>query len=273
MAGHLVDAGHEVAVFNRTASVAERFGEEHPGARIATTPAEACEGAEIGMLIVGNDDSVRSVALGPDGALAGMSAGGVLVDHTTASAKLAIELAAVAGELDIGFIDAPVSGGEAGAQNGVLTVMCGGDAAPFSRVEPIMEAYSGTRTLIGPTGAGQTTKMVNQMAIAGILQGLSEALNLGMTAGLDMDKVLGTISHGAAGSWQMSNRGTTMVADKFDFGFAIEWMVKDLGIALEEAERLGVPTPVTTIVNGYYEELAASGDARSDTSALIRRLR
>lgn len=273
MAGHLVEAGHEVAVFNRTTEVAERFCSQFPAARLATSPADACVGAEVALVIVGNDASVRSVTLGPDGALAGLSSGAVLIDHTTASATLALELAEASRERGIGFIDAPVSGGEAGAQNGVLTVMCGGDEETFGRVEPIMEAYSGTRTLIGATGAGQTTKMVNQIAIAGTLQGLSEALNLGMAAGLDMDKVLATISNGAAGSWQMSNRGATMVADEFDFGFALEWMIKDLRIALEEAQRLNVPTPIATIVNGYYEELAASGEARSDTSALIRRLR
>lgn len=273
MAGHLVQAGHDVAVYNRTGEVAERFCAEHPSARLADSPADCCRGADVGMLIVGNDDSVRSVALGSDGALAGLRSGAVLVDHTTASASLAVELAEAAGEVGVGFIDAPVSGGESGAQNGVLTVMCGGDEATFEVVEPLMAAYSGTRTLIGPTGAGQTTKMVNQVAIAGLLEGLAEALNLGITAGLDMEKVLATISNGAAGSWQMSNRGHTMVADEFDFGFALEWMIKDLGIALAEAERLGVPTPIATIVAGFYEELAANGDGRLDTSALIRRYR
>ncbi len=273
MAGHLVVAGHDVAVFNRTAAVAERFCAEHPGARLANSPADACAGAEVGLLIVGNDDSVRSVALGEDGALAGLDAGAVLIDHTTASAAVAIELGEAAAASGVGFIDAPVSGGESGAQNGVLTIMCGGGQSTFDRVEPIMSAYSGTRTLIGPIGAGQTTKMVNQIAIAGTIQGLAEALNLGMSAGLDMDKVLATISNGAAGSWQMSNRGSTMVADSFDFGFAIEWMIKDLGIALAEARRLGAPTPVASIVAGYYDELLESGEGRSDTSALIRRFR
>lgn len=272
MAGHLVAAGHDVAIFNRTRSVADRFCDEHPDARLAVSPADACEGADVGVLIVGNDDSVRSVALGDDGALRGLSSGGVLIDHTTASATVAVEIGEAAAALDIGFLDAPVSGGESGAQNGVLTIMCGGDQPTFDRVEPLMEAYSGTRTLIGPIGSGQRTKMVNQLAIAGTIQGLSEALNLGMAAGLDMDKVLATISNGAAGSWQMSNRGSTMVADSFDFGFAIEWMIKDLGIALAEADRLGAPTPVATLVAGFYEELQAAGDGRKDTSALIRRL-
>ncbi|MDW3179308.1 MAG: NAD(P)-dependent oxidoreductase [Acidimicrobiia bacterium] len=273
MAGHLVAAGHDVAVFNRTTAVAERFCEEHPGARLANSPADACADAEVGVLIVGNDDSVRSVALGDDGALAGLNAGAVLIDHTTASATVAIKVGEAAALSGVGFIDAPVSGGESGAQNGVLTIMCGGDQSTFDRVEPIMTAYSGTRTLIGPIGSGQTTKMVNQIAIAGTIQGLAEALNLGISAGLDMDKVLATISNGAAGSWQMSNRGSTMVADSFDFGFAIEWMIKDLGIALAEAHRLGAPTPVASIVAGYYDELMESGDGRSDTSALIRRFR
>lgn len=272
MAGHLATAGHDVAVFNRTRAVAERFCEEHPAARLAVSPADACDGADVGMLIVGNDDSVRSVALGDDGALAGLSDGGVLIDHTTASATVAIEIGEAAATLGIGFIDAPVSGGESGAQNGVLTIMCGGEQPTFDRVEPLMATYSGTRTLIGPIGSGQTTKMVNQVAIAGTIQGLSEALNLGISAGLDMDKVLATISNGAAGSWQMSNRGSTMVADSFDFGFAIEWMIKDLGIALAEANRLGAPTPVATLVAGFYDELQASGEGRSDTSALIRRI-
>lgn len=272
MAGHLAAAGHDVAVFNRTGAVAERFCEEHPAARLAVSPADACDGADVGMLIVGNDDSVRAVALGEDGALAGLSSDGVLIDHTTASATVAIEIGEAAANLGIGFIDAPVSGGESGAQNGVLTIMCGGEQPTFDRVEPLMTTYSGTRTLIGPIGSGQTTKMVNQVAIAGTIQGLSEALNLGMSAGLDMDKVLATISNGAAGSWQMSNRGATMVADSFDFGFAIEWMIKDLGIALAEANRLGAPTPVATLVAGFYDELQASGEGRSDTSALIRRI-
>ncbi len=273
MAGHLVSAGHQVSVYNRTTEVAERFVSEFPGSTLASTPAQACQGADVGILIVGNDDSVRSVALGPDGALAGLAEGSILIDHTTASATIAHELADAAATKGVGSLDAPVSGGEAGAQNGVLTIMCGGDDQTFATAAPLIEAYSKTRTLIGATGAGQTCKMVNQIAIAGLLQGLSEALNLGVLAGLDMEKVLGTISDGAAGSWQMSNRGQTMVDDQFDFGFAVEWMVKDLGIALAEAERLGAPTPIASMVAEYYDELMGSGESRSDTSVLIRRLR
>lgn len=273
MAGHLATAGHSVTVYNRTSSVADRFAAEFPDAAVAASPAAACDGADFGILIVGNDDSVRSVALGDEGALAGLDDGSILIDHTTASATIAHELAAAGKAKNIGCLDAPVSGGEAGAQNGVLTVMCGGAQDTFDRALPIISEYSKTRTLIGETGAGQTCKMVNQVAIAGLLQGLSEALVLGVEAGLDMEKVLATISDGAAGSWQMSNRGQTMVDDSFDFGFAIEWMVKDLGIALAEAERLGVETPVATLVSSYYDELMGSGESRSDTSVLIRRLR
>ncbi len=273
MAGHLVTAGHTVSVFNRTTAVAERFVEAFPAARLAVSPADACSGAEFGILIVGNDDSVRSVALGDDGAIAGLPNGSILIDHTTASATIAHELAEAAAGKQIGCLDAPVSGGEAGAQNGVLTIMCGGDQDTFNTSEPIITHYSKTRTLIGGTGAGQTTKMVNQIAIAGLLQGLAEALTLGIEAGLDMERVINTISDGAAGSWQMSNRGQTMVDDQFDFGFATEWMVKDLGIALAEAKRLGVDTPIATTVAGYYDELIEAGESRSDTSVLIRRIR
>ncbi len=273
MAANLLAHGHDVRVYNRTADVAERFCAEHPRATHAASPRDACDGADVGVLIVGNDDSVRAVALGTDGALAGLAAGTVLIDHTTASATVAEELAAAASAVGVGSLDAPVSGGEAGAINGVLTIMCGGDQETFDAALPVLLAYSKTRTLIGPTGSGQRTKMVNQVAIAGLIQGLSEALNLGMAAGLDMDKVLATIADGAAGSWQMSNRGKTMVDGTFDFGFAIEWMIKDLGIALAEAERLGAATPIATQVTDFYRELNSSGDARSDTSALIKRLR
>ncbi len=273
MAGHLVAAGHTVSVFNRTTAVAERFVGEFPAARLAVSPADACAGADFGILIVGNDDSIRSVALGDDGVIAGLPDGSILIDHTTATAMIATELAEVAATKHIGCLDAPVSGGEAGAQNGVLTIMCGGDQSTFDEALPIITQYSKTRTLIGGTGAGQTTKMVNQLAIAGLLQGLSEALTLGIEAGLDMEKVLATISDGAAGSWQMSNRGQTMVDDQFDFGFAVEWMVKDLGIALAEAKRLGVDTPIAATVAGYFDELMDAGESRSDTSVLIRRLR
>lgn len=273
MAANLLRAGHDVSVFNRTTEVAEQFCRENPAARLAATPREACVGADVGILIVGNDDSVRAVALGADGAIAGLGEGAILIDHTTASAGIAEELAEAAGAVGIRSLDAPVSGGEAGAVNGVLTIMCGGDDETFASAAPVMDAYAKTMTLIGPTGSGQRTKMVNQLAIAGLVQGLSEALNLGIVSGLDMEKVLATISDGAAGSWQMSNRGQTMVDDKFDFGFAVEWMIKDLGIALREAERLGAPTPIASQVADYYRELADSGDARSDTSALIKRLR
>ncbi len=273
MAGHLVADGHEVVVYNRTTEVAERFVDEHTAASMAATPAKAAEGADAAILIVGNDDSVRAVAMGADGALAGLPEGSILIDHTTASATIAHELAEAGTSKSIGALDAPVSGGESGAQNGVLTVMCGGTQDTFDRADQLMTSYSKTRTLIGDTGAGQTTKMVNQIAIAGLLQGLSEALALGMAAGLDMERVLATITDGAAGSWQMANRGATMVADVFDFGFASEWMVKDLGIALQEAERLGSPTPVASLVAGYYDELLKNGEHRSDTSVLIRRLR
>ena len=272
MAGHLVEGGHDVTVFNRTTEVAERFVAQYPDARLAHSPAGATTNADAGFLIVGNDDSVRSVALGPDGALAGLPDGSLLIDHTTASATVAHELANAAASKNIGVLDAPVSGGEAGAQNGVLTIMCGGTEDTFERADAWMQSYGKTRTLIGDTGAGQTTKMVNQLAIAGLLQGLAEAMNLGVAAGLDMDRVLQTITDGAAGSWQMSNRGKTMVEDQFDFGFASEWMVKDLRIALAEAERLGAPTPVASLVASYYDELIANGEARSDTSVLIRRL-
>lgn len=272
MAAHLVNAGFGVRVYNRTASVTERFLEENPSATAASNPREACEGADFAILIVGNDASVRAVALGPEGAFAGLREGAILIDHTTVSATIANELAAAGSEKNIACLDAPVSGGEAGAQNGVLTIMCGGDETTFATAEPIIANYSKTRTLIGPTGSGQRAKMINQIAIAGLLQGLSEALNFGMKSGLDMDKVLATICDGAAGSWQMSNRGSTMVKGEFDFGFALEWIIKDLDIALSEAEMVGAPTPMTSQVFEFYKELAASGDARSDTSALIKRL-
>ncbi len=273
MAGHLVEAGHEVTVFNRTSSVAERFVAEHPSATLASSPAAAAAGVDAAILIVGDDDSVRSVAMGENGVLSTLSEGAILIDHTTASATLARELADAAAPKNVGLLDAPVSGGESGAQNGVLTIMCGGSEQTFDLADPIMAAYGKTRTLIGATGAGQTTKMVNQLAIAGLVQGLAEALNLGLAAGLDMDKVLATITDGAAGSWQMSNRGHTMVDDRFDFGFAAEWMLKDLRIAVAEAQRLDAPTPVATLVASYYEELLENGEARSDSSVLIRRLR
>ncbi len=271
MAGHLTTRGHEVTVSNRTATKAVDWVAAH-GGRSAPTPREAATGADVVLLCVGNDDDVRSVVLGPDGVLAGMAPGATLVDHTTASADLARELHATCAAAGVGFVDAPVSGGQAGAQNGVLTVMCGGDADVFARVEPVLAAYARAVTLVGPAGSGQLTKMVNQLAIAGVVQGLSEALAFGMRAGLDMPTVIDVISKGAAGSWQMENRGPTMIRDEFDFGFAVEWMRKDLGICFDEAERNGAVLEVARIVDGYYAEVVAMGGARWDTSSLIRRL-
>ena len=268
MAGHLAAAGHRVAVFNRTASVAQRWSGEHQG-RVAATPAEAAAGAAIVFMCVGADDDVRAVVYGDSGALAAMGEGSVLVDHTTASADLARELSAACAERGIGFVDAPVSGGEAGAQNGVLTVMCGGEAAHFERARPVMDAYARAVTLIGGAGSGQLTKMVNQICIAGLVQALSEGLEFGRRADLDLDAVLDTISQGAAGSWQMANRGTTMAAGEFDFGFAVDWMRKDLGIVLSEAERNGAPLPVTSLVDQFYKRIQELGGGRWDTSSLI----
>ncbi len=272
MAGHLAAAGHQVAVFNRTTSVAQRWSGEHSG-RVAATPADAARGAEIVFMCVGADDDVRAVAYGDDGAFAAMGDSSILVDHTTASADLARELAAACFERGIGFVDAPVSGGEAGAQNGVLTVMCGGAAEHFERARPVMDSYARAVTLIGPAGSGQLTKMVNQICIAGLVQALSEGLEFGRRAGLDLDAVLATISQGAAGSWQMSNRGSTMTADEFDFGFAVDWMRKDLGIVLAEAERNGAPLPVTSLVDQFYKRVRELGGDRWDTSSLITLLR
>lgn len=272
MAGHLAAAGHEVTVYNRTAARADAWVDQHGGTS-RPTPAEAVRGAGAVFMCVGNDDDVRAVASGPDGALAAMSDGAVLVDHTTASAALARELHQLAATSGRGFVDAPISGGQAGAENGTLTIMAGGDEAAFAAVEPIMAAYSQARTLIGPPGSGQLTKMVNQIAIAGLVQGLSEAIDFGLRADLDMEKVLETISKGAAGSWYLDNRARTMVADEFDFGFAIEWMTKDLGICLDEGGRLDAELAVTRLVDGYYGELIDRGGARWDCSALIRRLR
>ncbi len=272
MAGHLAAAGHEVTVHNRTAEKASAWVERH-GGDSAPTPAAAAEGAELVFTCVGNDDDVRSVVLGPDGALATMSSGSILVDHTTASATLARELHAAGASTGVGVLDAPISGGQAGAENGVLTVMCGGDQEVFDRAAPVIDAFSRACTLIGPTGSGQLCKMVNQITIAGLLQGLSEGIAFGQRAGLDMATVLDVISKGAAGSWQMEHRGTTMAADEFDFGFAVEWMRKDLGICFAEADRNGAELPVARLVDGYYAELEAQGGARWDTSSLIRRLR
>ena len=271
MAGHLQAAGHDVTVYNRTMAKAEAWVAEH-GGKMAATPSVAAEGCDIVFSCVGADDDLRAVTTGADGAFSAMQEGSIYVDNTTASAHVAKKLNAVAGELGIGFIDAPVSGGQAGAENGVLTVMCGGDAAVFARAEPVMRAFGKIVTLIGGAGAGQQAKMVNQICIAGLVQGLSEALNFGKTVGLDMDAVLDTISGGAAQSWQMVNRGKTMVAGEFDFGFALDWMIKDLNICMDEASQNGAPLPITEQVLEFYKELSDQGHGRNDTSALIRRL-
>lgn len=268
MAGHLAAAGHQVAVFNRTTSVAQRWSGEHSG-RVAATPADAARGAEIVFMCVGADDDVRAVAYGEDGAFAAMRDGTVLVDHTTASADLARELAAACSERGIGFVDAPVSGGEAGAQNGVLTVMCGGAAGHFERARPVMDSYARAVTLIGPAGSGQLTKMVNQICIAGIVQGLSEGLNFAVRAGLDAERAVEVISGGAAQSWQMENRAATMLAGKYDYGFAVDWMRKDLGIAMEEGDRNGARLPLTALVDQFYKHVQARGGKRYDTSSLM----
>ena len=271
MAGHLAKAGHDVTVYNRTGSKAARWTEEFAGTW-AATPSEAAAGNEIVFACVGNDDDVRSVTMGADGAFEGMSAGTVFVDHTTASADVARELAAVAAERGLGFLDAPVSGGEAGAVNGVLTVMVGGDRAVFDRCRNIIDAYARAVTLLGPVGSGQLTKMANQICIAGVVQGLSEALNLAQRSGLDAKLVLDVISKGAAQSWQMENRGTTMVDDEFDFGFAVDWMRKDLDICLAQGHRVGALLPLTALVNEFYARVQARGGGRWDTSSLMRLL-
>ncbi|MEL6234864.1 MAG: NAD(P)-dependent oxidoreductase [Pseudomonadota bacterium] len=271
MAGHLAAKGHSVTVYNRTTAKAEAWVAQHGGAH-AATPREAAAGAEIVFLCVGNDSDLRSVALGADGALAGLAEGAVLVDHTTASAAVAREIYAAAAERGVGFVDAPVSGGQAGAENGVLTVMCGGDAPVYATAEPVIAAFARACRLMGEPGAGQLTKMVNQICIAGLLQGLSEGLAFAQKAGLDGQAVLDVISKGAAGSWQMENRGTTMLEGKFDFGFAVDWMRKDLGICLSEAELNGAPLPGTALIDQHYKDVQAMGGGRWDTSSLIARL-
>ena len=273
MAGHLVAASHDVTVYNRTGAKAESWVARH-GGRSAVTPREVGEASDIVMVCVGNDADVRSVVLGPDGVLAGLAKGTVLVDHTTTSANLAREIGAAAAAAEVGFVDAPVSGGQAGAENGVLTVMCGADdSAVFERAREVIAAYSRACELLGSVGSGQLAKMVNQICIAGIVQGLSEGINFAQRAGLDVEQLVGVISQGAAGSWQMVNRSATMAQDKFDFGFAVEWMRKDLGFCLDEARRNGSLLPVTEIVDGYYAEVEAMGGRRWDTSSLIKRLR
>jgi 3-hydroxyisobutyrate dehydrogenase len=273
MAGHLHLAGHRVSVYNRTATKSIAFCAEYAGAKNGLTPKAAVAGADIVFCCVGNDDDLRSVVLGPDGAFAGMKPGAVLVDHTTASANVAREMYAAARVAGLQFIDAPVSGGQAGAQNGALTVMCGGDAAAFETVKPVGMAFSKAFTLMGGSGAGQLTKMVNQICIAGLVQGLSEAVAFGQKAGLDVNQVLDVIGKGAAQSWQLDNRGKTMVADKFDFGFAVDWMRKDLGLVLDEAKRNGARLPVTALVDQFYADVQALGGQRWDTSSLVKRLR
>jgi len=272
MAGHLALAGHQVTVYNRSGEKRQAWCKEFTGSA-AATPREAVADCEFVFSCVGNDDDLRSVVLGEQGALAGMRKGAVFVDHTTASANVARELSAEAAKRGIAFVDAPVSGGQAGAQNGLLTVMCGGEAAAFEAAKPVAMAFSRAFTLLGPSGAGQLTKMVNQIAIAGLVQGLSEAISFGARAGLDMEQVLEVIGKGAAQSWQMDNRGKTMIADKFEFGFAVDWMRKDLGLVLDEAKRNGARLPVTALVDQFYADVQALGGNRWDTSSLIRRLK
>jgi 3-hydroxyisobutyrate dehydrogenase-like beta-hydroxyacid dehydrogenase len=272
MAGHLAKAGHDVTVYNRTAAKALEWVADH-GHIASPTPAEAAEGAEFVMMCVGNDHDVREVALGEHGAVHAMAAGTILVDHTTASADVARELAAACGERGIGFVDAPVSGGQAGAQNGQLTVMCGADEeAVFDRAREVIMAYARECRRLGTAGAGQTTKMVNQICIAGLVQGLAEGINFAQRAGLDVDEVIATISKGAAGSWQMENRSKTMAAGEFDFGFAVEWMRKDLAICLAEADRVGARLPVTALVDQFYAQVIERGGRRWDTSSLVQLL-
>ena len=272
MAGHLANNGYSVCVYNRTAAKADNWAQTYKGDS-APTPAAAAKNVDVVFACVGNDFDIEEVCCGKEGAFSAMKAGSVFVDHTTASASIARKLSKLAAQSGIHFIDAPVSGGQAGAENGVLTVMAGGDADSFEKVAPIMSSYGRAVTLMGPVGSGQLTKMVNQIAIAGLLQGLSEALNFATNVGLDEKLVLDVISKGAAQSWQMENRGTTMVDDKFDFGFAVEWMRKDLGICLDEANASGARLPVTALVDQFYAQVVAMGGARWDTSSLIKLLR
>jgi 3-hydroxyisobutyrate dehydrogenase len=271
MARHLASKGHEVTVYNRTAAKADDWVAKHKGKK-AATPAEAAKGAEIVFTMVGNDDDLRSVVYGDKGVLAGMAKGAILVDHTTASAFVAREVEAEAKKKGIGFLDAPVSGGQAGAENGQLGIMVGGDADTFAKAEPVMKIYAKALTLIGPCGAGQLTKMVNQICIAGLVQGLSEAMNFAVKSGLDTEKVLSVITAGAAGSWQMQNRAKTMVEGKFNFGFAVDWMRKDLAICLDESKRNKARLPVTALVDQFYAQVQARGGGRYDTSSLIHLL-
>ncbi|SDN30219.1 3-hydroxyisobutyrate dehydrogenase [Lutimaribacter pacificus] len=272
MAGHLVKSGHEVCVYNRTPAKAEKWVAEHGGTS-APTPRAAAQGADFVMACVGNDDDLRAVVLGDDGALAGMAEGTVFVDHTTVSAKVTAELYEAARAQGVGFVDAPVSGGQAGAENGVLSIMCGGDTGHYDRAEPVMQAYGRSIKRLGESGAGQLTKMVNQICIAGLVQGLSEGLAFAQKAGLDGKAVVEVIKGGAAGSWQMENRHETMLEDFFDYGFAVDWMRKDLGICLSTADELGAALPGTALIDQFYKDVQNMGGGRWDTSSLIRRLR
>ena len=272
MAGHLVAAGHEVRVYNRTTAKSEQWAKEHGGTACAT-PADAAAGADFVALCVGADADVRAVSYGDDGVLATMKSGAVLVDHTTASAELARELGEKCSAQGIGFVDAPISGGQAGAENGALSVMCGGDQAHFDQALPQIDAYSSAVTLVGPVGSGQLTKMCNQILCAGAIQGAAEAIAFGQKAGLDMSKVLAAVTQGAAGSWYLTNRGETMVNDEFDFGFAVDWMAKDLGLVQQEAAAVGAETPLTEMVNGYLKATQDAGENRKDATAIIRRYR
>ena len=271
MAGHMAANGHDVTVYNRTAAKAEKCAAEHGGSH-AATPREAAQGADVVCSCVGNDDDLRSVVYGDDGILAGMKDGAIFVDHTTASADVAREVAEAAAGKGIRFIDGPVSGGQAGAENGKLTVMCGGEQGPFDEAQPVMDCYAQAVTLLGPVGSGQLCKMVNQICIAGLVQGLSEGINFGTKAGLDMTKVIDVISKGAAQSWQMENRAATMIDDEFEFGFAVDWMRKDLGICFQEAKSNGARLPVAALVDQFYAGVQAKGGNRWDTSSLLRLL-
>ncbi len=271
MAGHLVKAGHTVTVWNRSAAKAAKWVDQHKGQK-AATPKEAASGAELVMACVGNDDDLRSVTYGDTGILAGLAKGAIFVDHTTASADVAREIGEKAKANGQGFIDAPVSGGQAGAENGQLTIMCGGDEATYEKVKPVIQAYAKMQNLMGPTGSGQLTKMMNQICIAGLVQGLAEALAFGRASGLDLMKAVEVISKGAAGSWQMDNRHKTMIEGKFDYGFAVDWMRKDLSICLAEARRNGASLPVAALVDQFYAEVQQMGGNRWDTSSLIARL-
>ncbi|MHC9237629.1 NAD(P)-dependent oxidoreductase [Pseudooceanicola sp. 502str34] len=271
MAGHLAAKGHDVTVYNRTTAKAEAWVAQHGGA-FASTPAEAAQGADFVMTCVGNDDDLRAVCAGPEGAFAGMKPGAILVDHTTVSAKVTAELYAIAKEAGFGFVDAPISGGQAGAENGVLSVMCGGDQAHYDAAEPVIAAYAKICRRLGESGAGQMCKMCNQIAIAGLVQGLSESLHFAQKAGLDGAAVVEVISQGAAGSWQMVNRYQSMLADEFEHGFAVNWMRKDLGICLDTSDEIGASLPVTALVDQFYKDVQKLGGGRWDTSSLIKRL-